>query len=401
MKDPYGYRPYRGSRVRRRGIIINTLLAVAILAAAVWVLCLLLPLDEGGLRFPGQRDTAADGTAADAPADDAGPSPDSGKAEPPAEASLEGASGKAQPSEETDKGAQLPLSAMKDPEKVQPLFPARPEAPQNNRMALLSAEDFTGQADQLLQLYQSKAVTGAAVVMKDKRGVLYYPSKEGHVQDEPGILKPVDGIVQAVERLRAAGMPLTAVMYTHEDDLYPRMNENRALQNVEHVGWRDAGGRVFLDPANAEATEYLTAVAKELQDLGFQEILLRGLGYPAEGWLQRIAYADDRFGTVTGLVTAVQTAAPSAQVSVWLDSPEIPMNVDTGQSVQALYNTASRVFAELSGAEAGGAASLQAAVNAAAGGSGKLVTVVSGTDGAEALPAVLFDIPLDDLQIEP
>ena len=50
---------------------------------------------------------------------------------------------------------------------------------------------------------------------------------------------------------------------------------------------------------------------------------------------------------------------------------------------------------------AGGAASLQAAVNAAAGGSGKLVTVVSGTDGAEALPAVLFDIPLDDLQIEP
>ena len=48
MRDRYGYRPYRGSRVRRRGVIINIILALAILSAAVWVLCLLLPLDEIG-----------------------------------------------------------------------------------------------------------------------------------------------------------------------------------------------------------------------------------------------------------------------------------------------------------------------------------------------------------------
>ena len=62
MRDRYGYRPYRGSRVRRRGVIINIILALAILSAAVWVLCLLLPLDENGLRFPGQDKVTAGNT---------------------------------------------------------------------------------------------------------------------------------------------------------------------------------------------------------------------------------------------------------------------------------------------------------------------------------------------------
>ncbi len=395
MRDPYGYRPYRGSRVRRRGIILNTLLAAAIFAAAVWVLCLLLPLEEGGLRFPGQT---AVGTDDGAVQDDVDTPVGEKLPEEPQDSALRPAEPEPAPAPDGMSGGWIGTSPMKNMEKTGPLFPERPEGPRNTRMVLLSADAFAAQADQLLSLFQEGVLTGVVVTMKDERGTLFYPSEIADVQGRTEIVQPVEGLAEAAARLHAAGIPLTAVMYTHRDDRFPRLDERIALQNVNHIGWRDPDSRIFLDPANEEATAYLTAVAQELEALGFTEILLRGIGYPSYGWLQRIAYAEDRFGAVTGFVKAVQTAAPSIRVSVWLDSPSTAQNEDTGQSVSALYEAASRVFAMLPDPEDGGAAALQAAVLAAAGENRKLVTAVTSLSDAEALAVVLLDVPLEELQ---
>lgn len=361
MRKSYRYRPYRGSRVRRRNRIINLLLAAAILAALVWVICLLLPLEEGGLRFPGQGEPAQS---------DEGQLP--------------------QEDDAPDTSAETPDS--------DPAGAAEPQETENDRQLLVSAAELAGDTDELLALYQSGRITGLAVTVKDETGVLYYPSAIAEVQGKSTILQPVSGFADAVKKLSDGGVPLAAVLYTHRDDKYARQYEDAALQNIDHIGWRNPEALLFLDPANEKATRYLTGIGRELAALGFDELILRGLGYPSYGRFDRIVYASDRYGAVTGLVTAMQTAASPAKVSVWLDTPETAVNEQTGQSVSALYAAADRVYAHLPTASAESAAAMPAQIASAAGESDKVVLVTEDAALAETLDNVLMDTARSALQ---
>lgn len=388
MKYTYGYRPYRGGRVRRRRIIRGALLAVVLIAAAIWVFGLLLPHREDGAQSLAEGQPAENGTAAaDSPGTGGGEGMVSGTAVTYA-ASTGGDT------------ARVP-SAMKNPGKAQPIFPASPEGPENRRMILCGADGLLEEAEALTALQQDGTLTGVAVVMKDEEGRLRYPSEIERVQ-ESEIIQPAEGIAEAVARLRAAGIPLTAVVYAHEDSLFPALYEASALKNIDQESWHDLYGRIRIDPANGDALQYLTEIAAELSGMGFSEILLRGVGYPSEGAIERIVYANDRFGAVTGAVMAVKTAAPTMRVSVWLDSPESIRNTATGQSVPMLAQIVDRCFVELPDSDPDEAPAVEQAVRDAAKGVARgvehLVFVTGDADGTEALGEVLFDLPLSGLQ---
>ena len=73
-----------------------------------------------------------------------------------------------------------------------------------------------------------------------------------------------------------------------------------ANQDVEGMGLKNTGGYIFydgnntqwLDPAKKGARDYLCAMAVELAELGFDEILLTEVSYPTEGKLDKIDYGD-------------------------------------------------------------------------------------------------------------
>lgn len=173
-------------------------------------------------------------------------------------------------------------------------------------------------------------VQAFAVTMKDAGGTLYYPFENAAAgrklspQAEaaqaalPGIL---DGSRYAVARLsclRDGGV---------------------ARENLTAMGLENTGGYVFydgnnenwLDPSKEAVRSYLSALAVECADLGFDEILLTDLTYPTEGKLDKIAYgADESAGNpaayraeqIAGLLEAVQTALAGRNVNVSLEVPE-------------------------------------------------------------------------------
>ena len=73
-----------------------------------------------------------------------------------------------------------------------------------------------------------------------------------------------------------------------------------ARWDVEGMGLKNTGGYIFydgnntqwLDPAKEGARSYLCAMAVELAELGFEEILLTDVSYPTEGKLDKIDYGD-------------------------------------------------------------------------------------------------------------
>lgn len=84
--------------------------------------------------------------------------------------------------------------------------------------------------------------------------------------------------------------------------------------------WYDNFGRNWLDGGQETTRDYLCGLAKECQELGFDEILLEQFRYPIEGSLGKSSLSDDvdRAGTLSQLAAAIKEAAPEVRISILL-----------------------------------------------------------------------------------
>ena len=58
--------------------------------------------------------------------------------------------------------------------------------------------------------------------------------------------------------------------------------------------WYDSDGIGWSSPVNQDAADYLSALCRELADMGFDEILLDDAGYPCQGDMDALATDDNR-----------------------------------------------------------------------------------------------------------
>ena len=137
-------------------------------------------------------------------------------------------------------------------------------------------------------------LNAVVVTMKDPGGNVYFDSA---VADSDAIqfLEEETGV--ALDALLSAGSQRelhTVARFSCFQD------SHAAKSNVDTMGLKDTSGYIFydaangqwLDPARPEAREYLCRLACEVAELGFDEILLTGVGYPVEGNLEEIAYGE-------------------------------------------------------------------------------------------------------------
>lgn len=110
-----------------------------------------------------------------------------------------------------------------------------------------------------------------------------------------------------------------------------------ARANVETMGLKNTGGFLFydgnntnwLDPSKEATRAYLSALAVECAEVGFDEILLTDLSYPTKGKLDKIAYGDPGFAAqydwnaeqMAGLVSAIRDALGDRPVKLSVEMP--------------------------------------------------------------------------------
>lgn len=129
-----------------------------------------------------------------------------------------------------------------------------------------------------------------AITMKDSKGTVYFDSAVA-----------VEGSVRFFND--DSDVVLDAAL-THPVYSVARLScfrdSKAANQDVEGMGLKNTGGYIFydgnntqwLDPAKEGTRNYLCALAVELAELGFDEILLTDVSYPTEGKLDKIDYGD-------------------------------------------------------------------------------------------------------------
>lgn len=137
-------------------------------------------------------------------------------------------------------------------------------------------------------------LNAVVVTMKDSGGNVYFDSA---VADSEAVQFQSEETGVALDALLLAG----SEQGLHTVAAFGCFQDARAAKgNVDAMGLKDTSGYIFydaansqwLDPARPEARDYLCRLACEVAELGFDEILLTGVGYPTEGNLEEIAYGE-------------------------------------------------------------------------------------------------------------
>ncbi len=134
-----------------------------------------------------------------------------------------------------------------------------------------------------------------AVVLdfKTPEGVLTYNSKLLSYSTDINIIdNPI------IEKIKAEGFILIANVYCFEDTVAPQRLNAYVYENVEKTKiWFDDsainGGRVWLDPTNSRATNYLCSVIGEVANMGADCICLQSVEFPTARKNAKPVYTTD------------------------------------------------------------------------------------------------------------
>ena len=84
-----------------------------------------------------------------------------------------------------------------------------------------------------------------------------------------------------LEELRAVpGLKLIAKLPAFQDSAFALADYSHALAIRNGALWMDENGSYWLDPANSEVVDYLVNAARELHNLGFDEVVFENFHFP-------------------------------------------------------------------------------------------------------------------------
>jgi len=147
-----------------------------------------------------------------------------------------------------------------------------------------------GMADRLahyIELCDITEINALVIDVKDDRGqITFLNSIEGAAQASSSIIPDIE---QMLALLKEHGIYAIARLSCFKDPLWSRLHPELALHNAHGAPWKDADGVTWLDPYNTASWEYIASIAGEAARLGFDEIQLDYVRFPAAGNLKDIA----------------------------------------------------------------------------------------------------------------
>ncbi len=127
--------------------------------------------------------------------------------------------------------------------------------------------------------------------------------------------------------------------------------EGRGLKNTGGYIFYDGNNSLWLDPAKPGTREYVCALAKEIAELGFDELLLTDFSYPTVGKINKIHYNTDvpLANNLDLLLSDLNAALESYDILLSVEVPEavIAEGPDTvaGLDLNRLASRVDRVYA--------------------------------------------------------
>jgi hypothetical protein len=175
------------------------------------------------------------------------------------------------------------------------------------------------QLQKLLALIDAKDLNTLVIDLKDNNGIVYYDS---HVPlaREVSAVQPTLNVPALLATLRARNVYAIARIVVMEDPIAATKRPDLAIKDARTGKvWRTTQGQPWLNPTNPQVWAYVSDLAKEAADLGFDEVQFDYVRFPSDGALNAAEYgpsftggAEQRRAMITGfLKTAREKLAPT------------------------------------------------------------------------------------------
>ncbi len=348
-----GYQNYRGRRSAAIKLLIAVLVVILVAACSfLFIQRYVTYTDDGNFRIdlpeflqwmaPKEKEPD-EKEPPDAPQEDTGAPEDSGQ---------------------DSQGVNLIIDEPEDQEPVPEQTPVVTE----RRLVRLDALPADGAA--LQETLAASGANGFVWRVRDNAGALHYSSNAGlkdAVLDSAVPTETLAGLCGT------EGVTSVALFNCFHDSYYAFVNmADAAICQSNGYVWYDNMSYFWLDPAKEQARSYVTSLAVECAQMGFDELLLEEMTYPTSGKLQKISYKGNTIGKTDALVlflTELKAALEPYGVRLGLlvgeDLINAGSNTESGQDLAALLPLVDAVYTTT-----GDPAGAQAILDAAAGGDG-------------------------------
>lgn len=211
---------------------------------------------------------------------------------------------------------------------------------------------FDGKAvDDFLARLSGTNVNTVIIEAKPANGMLTFVSSSplaGEANAEKN-----DALLALKGKIQQAGYAVVASVSCFRDNLIPRNNEALACKNRDGALWGDAMRYTWLDPYSEDTHVYLITLISDLYKLGFTEILLTNLSFPAASDADLIVYdpgketaeeKEQRLDQFLLQLGGFANGLPDLSLSVRFDGAE-------GQKLQNFANFFYRIYLPLTHGE--------------------------------------------------
>ena len=224
-----------------------------------------------------------------------------------------------------------------------------PQGPKETIAFSLPAQALTQTLWQGAQAAKPAGTNAVAVRLKTANGTVYFHAAAA-----------VSGAVEAEADTAAALSAITAQEGLHTIASLSCLQDFKAANaDVEGRGLKNTGGYIFydgnnslwLDPSKPSTREYVCALAKEVAELGFDELLLTDFGAPTEGKVNKINYNTDvpLGNNLDLLLNDLNTALEPYDILLSVEVPEAVItegpNAVSGLDLNRLVSRVDRIYA--------------------------------------------------------
>lgn len=150
-----------------------------------------------------------------------------------------------------------------------------------------------GRLQELLELVKSTELNAVVIDMKGDRGFLGFQSASPLAQEFGALRRDVVDIRGFLRECREAGVYTIARMVVFKDNPLAHSRPEWAAVQADGSIWLDREGLGWANPFLQEVWDYNIALAKEVAELGFDEIQFDYLRFPSDGDVGATVYTQE------------------------------------------------------------------------------------------------------------
>lgn len=148
--------------------------------------------------------------------------------------------------------------------------------------------------DSLIAFIKQTKINAIVIDVKDDTGFICYPSEVPLAREIGAVSKRIANLKDLLARLKQEKIYTIARIVVFKDPLLAQKHPDFAVKDKNGGLWRDRKGMVWVDPHNRMVWKYNLDIAKEVINLGFDEIQYDYVRFLSDGLLRNCVYPYSR-----------------------------------------------------------------------------------------------------------